>query len=155
MTEAGAAAQHRHATALVVGTCGVLIEGPSGSGKSSVAAALLREACARGAFARLVGDDRVGLVVAGDRLVARPHPAAAGLIERRGTGLVRVDHEPACVLHLVARILPVADGVPPRLPPAPPLWRLGGVVLPLLLLPGSLGVEDKAGRLAEAVAGLV
>lgn len=162
MTDGPAAAvRYRHATVLVVGVSGVLIEGPSGSGKSSLAAALLRRAAATGLFARLVGDDRVGLTRAGDRLVARPHPVVAGLIERRGTGLERVAHEPACVLHMVARILPAAkslpaaESLPARLPDERPLWWFAGLSLPMLLLPASLGIEDGAGQLAEAVAGLV
>lgn len=155
MSDGAAAMQHLHATALVVGECGVLIEGPAGSGKSSVAAALLRQAHVRCWFARLVGDDRVGLIVMGGRLVVRPHPAVAGLMERRGTGLVPIDHEVACVLHLVARILPATRDMPVRLPEAPPRWCLAGVALPLLMLPGSLATEDMAGRVADVVAGLV
>lgn len=153
--DSAAALQHRHATALVVGECGVLIEGPAGSGKSSVAGALLRQAHVRGWFARLVGDDRVGLTVLAGRLTARPHPAVAGLIERRGAGLVPVDHEPACVLHLVVRLMASADGMPARIPEAPPRWRLAEVDLPLVMLPGSLAIEDKAGRVADALAGLI
>ena len=155
MSENDAAVRHLHATALVVAGCGVLIEGPAGSGKSSLAAALLRQAGLRGWFGRLVGDDRVGLTVAAGRLVARPHPALAGLLERRGTGLVSLDHEPACVVHLVVRLLPATDGAPARLPEAAPRWRLQEVDLPLLLLPGSLAAEDKAGRLVDAIAGLL
>lgn len=155
MRDHAAALQHLHATALVVGERGVLIEGPAGSGKSSVAAALLRQAAVRGWFARLVGDDRVGLAVMAGRLVVRPHPAVAGLMERRGTGLVPVDHECACVLHLVARILPARGGMPARLPEAPPRWCLADVALPLLMLPGSLATEDMAGRVADVVAGFL
>lgn len=155
MTGDDAAMRHLHATALVVGERGVLIEGPAGSGKSSLAAAALRQAALRGWFARLVGDDRIGLTVAAGRLVVRSHPALAGLLERRGTGLLAVDHERACIVHLVVRLLAVTDDLPARLPEAPLRWRLADVELPLLMLPGSLATEDKAGRLAEAVAGLL
>lgn len=149
------AVQHLHATALVVGECGVLIEGPAGSGKSSLAAALLRQAALRGWFARLVGDDRVQLDVVGARLMVRPHPAIAGLLERRGVGLIPVEHERACVVHLVVHILPATDGMPPRLPDMPPRRCLAGVDLPLVMLPGSLATEDQAGRVAAAIAGLL
>ena len=47
-----------HASALVVGEAGVLIRGPSGSGKSSLALALLALADNRRSFVRLIGDDR-------------------------------------------------------------------------------------------------
>lgn len=61
---------------------GVLIEGAPGSGKSSLALALID----RGAM--LVGDDGVALSAAGERLYAAPAPATAGLIEVRNVGLV-------------------------------------------------------------------
>jgi hypothetical protein len=45
----------------------------------------------------LVGDDRVLVSRAGDRLYVAPHPRIAGLIERRGTGILSLpycDHAP-------------------------------------------------------------
>ncbi|SDD16964.1 HPr kinase/phosphorylase [Paracoccus isoporae] len=68
---------------------GVLILGPSGSGKSSLALALL----ALGG--RLVADDRVMLMREGQRIMARAPAPIAGLIESRGVGLIRVPHAPA------------------------------------------------------------
>ena len=41
-------------------------------------------------FARLVGDDRVHVEAAGGRLLVRPAPALAGLIEVRGIGVLRL-----------------------------------------------------------------
>ena len=48
-----------HATAVVYGESGVLILGPSGSGKSALALALLARARDSGLFGALIGDDRV------------------------------------------------------------------------------------------------
>jgi serine kinase of HPr protein (carbohydrate metabolism regulator) len=59
-----------------------MIEGPPGSGKSSLALALID----RGAV--LVGDDGVALERAGDRILASPAPATAGLLEVRNLGVV-------------------------------------------------------------------
>jgi HPr kinase/phosphorylase len=73
-----------HASAVAVADRGVLILGPSGSGKSGLALRLM----ALGA--RLVADDRVLLERRGSTLVARAPDALAGLIEARGIGLVRV-----------------------------------------------------------------
>ncbi len=90
------------ASAVLVGARAVLIRGPSGAGKSRLALDLI--AAARGgccAFARLVGDDRVHLETAGGRLLVRPAPALAGLIELRGTGILQLDYEPSAVVGLV------------------------------------------------------
>lgn len=93
-----------HANALLLGEKGLLLRGPSGSGKSALTLALMSRFEARGDFARLVGDDRVGVEARCGRLVARPHPAIAGLLEIRGLGLMRVAYEAACVLHAIVDI---------------------------------------------------
>jgi HPr kinase/phosphorylase len=91
-----------HASAVLVGARAVLIRGPSGAGKSRLALGLI--AAARGGylrFARLIGDDRVHLETTGGRLLVRPAPALAGLIELRGAGIRKLDYEPAGVVGLV------------------------------------------------------
>lgn len=91
-----------HASAVLVGARAVLIRGPSGAGKSRLAWQLI-EAARDGAvtFARLVGDDRIHLQTAGGRLLVRPNDALAGLIELRGVGILRRDHEACAVVGLV------------------------------------------------------
>ncbi len=64
------------------GEAGLLILGPSGSGKSSLALLLMAWG------ARLVADDNLFVERQGDGLVVRPHPATAGLIEARGVGIL-------------------------------------------------------------------
>ncbi len=93
-----------HASALAIGEHGILIRGPSGSGKTRLALALAAEA-SRDAFARLVADDRTLLSRHAGRIVARPHPAIAGLVERRGLGIVTVPSEPACRVSLVVDLV--------------------------------------------------
>ncbi len=88
-----------HATALILGHRGILIRGPSGSGKSALALSFLQSA--KGTFARLVGDDRIRVEVAHGRLLVRPATALQGLIEIRGLGVARVPFEPLAVAHLV------------------------------------------------------
>ena len=58
-----------HATAIVIGETGVLIRGRSGSGKSSLALALVARVRLAGGFAAFVADDRVALAPAGGRSV--------------------------------------------------------------------------------------
>lgn len=111
-----------HASAVLVGTRGILIRGPSGSGKSLLALSLLQ----RMPFARLVGDDRIHLETAHGRLLMRPAATLQGLIEIRGLGIRQVPFEGVAVAHLAvdlaasdAERLPseaatttVIDGVP-------------------------------------------
>ena len=91
-----------HASAVLVGARAVLIRGPSGAGKSQLALELM-EAPRRGIlhFARLVGDDRVNVEAAGGRLLVRPAPTLAGLIELRGLGILKRDYEACAVVGLV------------------------------------------------------
>ena len=93
-----------HATALLLGASGVLIRGASGSGKSLLAWTLLQRAD-DGLFGALVADDRVELGAANGRLIARAPGPLAGLIELRGRGILRIAHEPACVVRLVVDIV--------------------------------------------------
>lgn len=118
-----------HASAVLFGHRGILIRGPSGSGKSALALSLLQSA--NETFARLVGDDRIHLEAAHGRLLMRPATALQGLIEIRGLGIVRVPFEPVAVAHLVVD-LEMADV--PRLPdPASLTVSVEGI--PLARLP--------------------
>ena len=93
-----------HATAVIHGESGVLILGPSGSGKSALALALMARASAAGAFGALIGDDRIFVSEAHGRLVARGAANMAGVIERRAAGLITVRHEPATVVRLAVEL---------------------------------------------------
>ncbi len=102
-----------HASAVLVGARAVLIRGPSGSGKSQLALQLIQAAHGRSlSFARLVGDDRVHLQAAGGRLLVRPAPALAGLIEVRGIGIVKHPYEPCAVVRLVIDLNADAERLP-------------------------------------------
>nr|WP_255683652.1 HPr kinase/phosphatase C-terminal domain-containing protein [Tabrizicola rongguiensis] len=73
-----------HASCVAVSGRGMLILGPSGSGKSSLALQMM------GLGAELVADDGVEIVLAGNSVVARCPPAIANLIEARQVGLLSV-----------------------------------------------------------------
>ena len=75
-----------HASAVRFLGKGVLLLGPSQSGKSDLALRLID------AGARLIADDQVLLRRAGDRLLAEAPAALAGMIELRGIGIMRVPH---------------------------------------------------------------
>lgn len=110
-----AEATYHHATAVLVGEAGVLICGPSAAGKSCLAFTLMAVAEGAGIFARLVGDDRVGIVVRGGRLIANGHPSILGKIERRGQGIFDVPFLAQAVLRL-AICLAGANEAPARFP---------------------------------------
>jgi HPr kinase/phosphorylase len=91
-----------HASAVLVGARAVLIRGPAGAGKSSLALRLVQAGETRRVlFARLVADDRVHIEAWHGRLLARPAPRLAGLIEIRGLGIRRLPFEPRAVVGLV------------------------------------------------------
>jgi len=77
-----------HASAIVLGECGVLITGAPGAGKSHLAHALIQAARQAGIFAALIGDDRIHLCEVHGRLLARGHPRISGRMELRDLGIV-------------------------------------------------------------------
>lgn len=101
-----------HGVALVLGEDGLLIRGPAGAGKTSLALELIARARAQGVFGRLVADDRVLLRARGGRLIASPHPAIAGRFEMRGIGIVAAPHLPEAVIRLVVDLDPSAPRMP-------------------------------------------
>lgn len=103
-----------HASAVVLGVQGFLIVGPSGTGKSTLAMALMAEAAARGDHAALVADDRVYLTVHGRKLVAHRPETIRGLIELRGGGIGRVESIAAAPLHYA--LSPFAGSPAERIP---------------------------------------
>lgn len=120
-----------HANCVVCGERGVLILGASGAGKSGFSTALIAWARAAGLFSRLVADDRVHLAAAHGRVIARPHPRLAGLIERRGLGISHEPHLGEVALGLVVEL--AADAA--RMPDPETLRReIDGVTLPALML---------------------
>jgi HPr kinase/phosphorylase len=133
-----------HATALVLGETGVLIRGPSGSGKSALALALLTLADERKLFARLVGDDRVMIAVRCGRILAEGAPAIHSLIERRGYGIVRERAEACTVIRLVVDLRP-EGALSQRMPDADESRvRIGEIALPRLIFDQQSGPFERA-----------
>ncbi len=124
MTEPPIAQQ---ASAVAIGGRGVLIEGPPGSGKSSLALALID----RGAV--LIGDDGVLLEARGERLWALPHPNTRGLIEIRNVGIAA---RPAAPAPLALAIL-LDRAAPRHVDEAPRLVRAGRALPGIALWPDS------------------
>jgi HPr kinase/phosphorylase len=110
-----------HASCVELSGTGVVLLGPSGSGKSDLALRLIDGG------ARLIADDRVVIERHGERLMARPPEPIAGLIEVRGLGIMRVDHCPSSALGLVVAL---GGDQPAQRLPERTTYQLLGVALP-------------------------
>lgn len=118
------------ASAVAIEGCALLILGPPGVGKSSLALALIE--CG----AELIGDDAVTLTPEGVQLIASPPPNIAGLIEVRGVGLIPM---PLAAPTPVALALELGAGPGERLPDALPQRLIGGIAVPVLAFdPGTI-----------------
>lgn len=112
------------ATCVAIGGRAILIEGPPGIGKTSLALALIDRGAA------LIGDDGVSLERSGGRLLASPPPNTAGLIEVRNLGLLPWPTVSDVPVALILRLDPEA----PRFIETAQQAELGGVNLPLIRL---------------------
>lgn len=113
-----------NASCVAIGGRGLLIEGEPGSGKSSLALALID----RGGV--LVGDDAVTLDVRNGGLFASPPPRLAGKLEVRNVGLIDVPTAAEVPLALAVRLDEAAE----RWRGHPETWVVEGVELPLVRL---------------------
>lgn len=118
-----------HGTAVEVEGVGVLLLGPSGSGKSDLALRLIDGG------ARLIADDRTNVVVKEGCLEASPPREIKGLLEVRGVGLLAVESldQGRLWTHLGLAIDLVAAERVERLP-EPAWWECLGVTVPRLTL---------------------
>lgn len=139
------ARQILHASAVAVDGRGLLILGPSGSGKSALAIRLL----ALGA--KLVSDDRTLLTASDGRITAGcPAPEISGMIEARGLGLLGA---PCISSAEITLVIDLTHPETQRLPPFRQVTLLG-CTLPLVLhpqndhFPDALMLYLRHGRLA-------
>lgn len=124
-----------HGTAVAVGENALLLRGPPGSGKSDLALRLLLSppsGLQLPATPRLVSDDQCLLIRQADRLLVRPPPTIAGLLEVRGHGLVSLPHVGESRLGLVIDL--VARTEVPRLPEGGQVTSYLGVPIALARL---------------------
>lgn len=132
-----------HASCVALGDDGVLILGPSGSGKSDLALRLVA------AGADLVADDRIDVRAAGDRLVAQPPAALAGLLEVRGLAIVEMPYRAEADIVAVIKLIPAADIA--RLPD-PETETIAGLALPLFRIDATAASAVMKVRLAVDLA---
>ena len=111
-----------HATTVSLAGLGVIILGPSGSGKSDLALRLIGE----GAF--LISDDQTDLFLRNARIWARAPETIAGLLEVRGRGIVACAVQTAGCLSLAVQLVQT----PPVRLPEPSFWQPGDAAWPRL-----------------------
>lgn len=109
MSDPAAKPENIHGTAILIGDRGILITGPSGAGKTTLALTLLDHCRTRELFSRLIGDDRVLAVAHAGRLVCRVPTTIAGLAEVPGFMPRRLPFEPGGVIDLNVRLVPKTE----------------------------------------------
>ena len=142
-----------HGTSIVLGGAGLLLRGPSSSGKSLLALALLDRWAARGLDAALVADDRVDLIAGPEGLTMAAPVPIAGLIELRGRGIISRPHRSPVPLHLLIDLVPELV----RMPESHAFTaELLGHSVPRAPVPqaGSIGLEHQMLLVSEALAAL-
>jgi HPr kinase/phosphorylase len=124
---------HIPGTLLVVHRCGILLRGPSGTGKSDTALRLLRDGH------QLVADDAVDVAVCAGQLTGRAPRQGRGMLCLRGPGVIDVDrHFGPEAVAASTRIDRVIELTPERRPADShgdwALIRISGVPIPSLRL---------------------
>ena len=123
------------ASAVAIDGRALAIEGKPGTGKSSLALALIE----RGAM--LIGDDGVRLSVEDQKVLASPPPNIAGLLEIRGVGLIERPTAPPTPLALVLSLGEAGE----RLPETVPVRDIFGHDVPCLAFdPGTIAPAERA-----------
>jgi HPr kinase/phosphorylase len=89
-----------HASCVAINGVGVIIRGPSGSGKSDLALRLIDEG------ATLVADDYCNLTAENGRLIVTPPQTIAGKIEVRGYGIITLPLCSSVAAGLVVDLMP-------------------------------------------------
>ena len=92
-----------YATAVTYCGFGVLIRGPSGSGKSDLALRLIDDG------AGLIADDQVVIKAVGQELYLSPPDSLSGLIEVRGVGVIKIGYVRDIRLCLIIELDPSND----------------------------------------------
>lgn len=113
-----------HANAVAIGEFAVLIEGPSGSGKSDLSFRLID----RGAT--LIADDRVTLSAKNGKLWASAPATLQGQMELRSLGIVDMPFIDKAPVALVVKL----DDNPPRYPLDEPKCEREGIKIPCFRL---------------------
>lgn len=137
-----------HANCLILGNKGILLTGPSSSGKSALTLALIERAHWSGKTAFLVSDDYTDLSNQNGKLCARSPKTLAGGIEIRGAGLYQMTFKNEVIVDFA-----VALGSGGKRYPAENKITYCGIKIPLYNLP-DLNTADGI-AISQAIEALV
>ncbi len=126
-----------HATCIVLNNRGILLTGPSGSGKSDLALRMIFE---KGAF--LVADDRTNICNGEGRPTASCPESIKGLLEVRGIGIIKCPAVDTADIYLVAEMVETASAIE-RLPSPESVIISGHPVKKIKLYPFELSAVHK------------
>lgn len=134
-----------HCSVLEIGGTGILIDGASGSGKTSLVFGLVERSEVNGYEAHFVCDDQALLRQDGESLIAEAPSTIAGKIELRGFGILDISHKPSAAIDVVFRL--VKEDEVERMP-SPEIVQLQSVTLPLVKIP--MQHEARSARIVMA-----
>lgn len=134
-----------HATTVSLDGRGVVLRGPSGSGKSDLAVRLINEG------ALLVADDQTVLFIEGGRLKAQPPIEIAGKMEIRGVGIIKLGPPAIVPVFLLIDMSDPADV--PRMADFAPVELVGQQVPRILLAPFEMSATAKVKLALRALLG--
>lgn len=134
-----------HCSVVCIQNRGILIEGVSGAGKTSLALGLLERAKTQSLKAYFITDDQAFLRADNGSLLATAPQTIAGKVEVRGFGITEIDYKPCTEIHLIVRL--VGDDLIERTP-EPKTVSMHEIELPLLLVP--IKHEEQAARIVTA-----
>ncbi len=126
-----------YATCLELNHKGILLIGPSGSGKSDLALRLIKEK-----QAKLIADDRTDVELISGEVVATCPQTIQGLLEVRGIGIVKMPHKEQTKISLVIELTNNLEEIE-RLPQDETITLLGTKIKKIRLYPFELSAVHK------------
>lgn len=126
-----------YATCLELNHKGILLIGPSGSGKSDLALRLIKEK-----QAILISDDRINIEIVSGAIIASCPQTIQGLLEVRGIGIVKMPHKEQTKISLVIELTNNLEEIE-RLPQDETITLLGIEIKKIRLYPFELSAVHK------------